>query len=243
VTLEMSARAMRPGGLVWITRTLPAAEATAERVRALGFQALVRPLLEVRPVDDRPIDLAGVAAIALTSANAVVAFAARSDDRSLRVFTVGAATAAAARAAGFASVFSADGDVAALAAALAARRREIEGLILYPSAAEPAQDLGAALAAAGLAVRRVPLYETVPVRPAPALIARLPDIDAALLHSPSAARALANLLAAHPAPGLIAACLSANVAEPLASTPLAARLTARAPNETALLALLTDGQE
>ena len=235
---ERKGGAVRPGGLVWVTRTAPAGEATAERVRALGFQALARPLLEVREIVGGDLDLAGVAAIAFTSANAVAAFAARSPERGLRVFAVGDATAAAARAAGFASVLSAAGDVRSLAWALAKRRRELAGPILYPAAAEPAQDLAGALAEVGLQVRQIPLYETLDVPPSPALIARLPDIDAVLLHSPRAACAFAALLAAHPAPNLTAFCLSPAVAEPLVGAPLAAVVSAAAPNEAALLELL-----
>ena len=226
---------MRRGGLGWVTRTQPAAEATAERVRALGFQPLVRPLLEVQPLGEGPIETAGAAAIVFTSANAVEAFAARSNERALRAFAVGDATAGAARAAGFTAVLSAEGDVAALAGALIARRRELTGGVLYPSAAEPSQDLAALLAPSGLAVRRVPLYETTEARIAPALIARLPDIDAVLLHSPRAGRALAALLAEHPAPHMLAVCISPQTAAPLAGAQLAGLLAASAPNEASLL--------
>src|SRR5665213_231416 len=48
---------------VWITRALPAAAATAERVRDLGFEAVVAPLLAVRQIAAK-IDLADVAALA-----------------------------------------------------------------------------------------------------------------------------------------------------------------------------------
>ena len=84
---------------IWITRAQPAAELTAQRVRALGHEALVAPLLAVRTLPDVSIDLAGVAALAFTSANGVRAFADLSGERSLRVFAVGAATAQAAAAA------------------------------------------------------------------------------------------------------------------------------------------------
>ena len=50
---------------VWITRAQPGADATAERVRALGHEAVVAPLLAVRPLSDVEIDLTGVAALAL----------------------------------------------------------------------------------------------------------------------------------------------------------------------------------
>ena len=156
--------------VVWVTRARPGAEVTAAKLRELGMEAVVEPLLEVRRTDTAPIDLAGVSAIAFTSANAVAAFAERSPERSLRVFAVGDATAAAARAQRFTSVLSAQGDVQALAAALAARKRELPGLILYPAAADPAQDLAGALEAVGLQVRQVTLYETVSLEPSQALV-------------------------------------------------------------------------
>jgi uroporphyrinogen-III synthase len=224
--------------VVWITRAQPGADATAERVRKLGLQAIVAPLLQVRPIADAVLDLAGVSAVVFTSANAVAAFAARSDVRSLRVFAVGDATALAARAQRFANVLSAQGDVTALAAALATRRRDLPGVILYPAAAEPAQDLAGALAAVGLEVRQTALYETVEVDPPEALAARLPEIEGVLAHSAKAARALAGFLKQNPAPHLAAFCLSPQVARPLARTPLAIRVAAPAPNETALLSLI-----
>ena len=174
---------LRPGALVWVTRTQPAADATAQRVRALGFSALVAPLLEVRAVADAVVDLTDVSAIAFTSGNAVAAFGALSAERGLRVFAVGEATAAAARAIGFRIVLSAQGDVRALAAALRARRRELIGPILYPAAAEPAQDLPGALGAAGLSTRTVIFYETAEAPPSASLIAHLPEIAGVLVHS------------------------------------------------------------
>jgi len=224
--------------VVWITRAQPGADATAERVRKLGLEAIVAPLLEVRPIADAALDLEGICAVVFTSANAVAAFAARSDVRALRVFTVGDATAAAARTQRFASVLSAQGDVKALAAALASRRRELAGVILYPAAAEPSQDLAGALAAVGLGVRQTALYETVELAPGEALAARLPEIEGVLVHSAKAARALAGFLKENPAPHLAAFCLSPQVARPLARAPLAIRVAAPAPNETALFSLI-----
>jgi uroporphyrinogen-III synthase len=223
---------------VWITRAEPGASATAERVRALGMAAVVEPLIEVRPIADAVIDLAGVCALVFTSANAVAAFAQRSPERALRVFAVGDATAAAAKAQRFKTVLSAQGDVKALAAALAARRRELTGVVYYLAAAEPSQDLAAALAAAGLQVRQTALYETAP-RALPAdWPQRLAAIDAVLVHSGKSARLLAQLLKDHPAPHLAAFCISAGAARPLARAGLAAVLSAPAPTEASLLALL-----
>jgi uroporphyrinogen-III synthase len=226
---------------VWITRAQPGADATASRVRMLGLEAIVEPLLEVRPIEDAAIDLADVCAIAFTSANAVAAFAKLRSERNLRVFTVGDATAAAARAQRFTAVLSAQGDVGTLAAALAGRRRELAGVILYPAAAEPAQDLAGALTAVGLNVRQTALYETVALTPSEALTERLPQIEGVLLHSAKAARGLAGFLKQTPAPHLAAFCLSRQVARPLSRAGLAVTVCAATPNETALLSLLAPG--
>src|SRR4029450_1634901 len=85
---------------IWITRAQPGADATAERVRALGHEAVVAPLLAVRGLPDVTIDLAGVAALAFTSANGVRAFADASGERGLKVFAVRAGPAQGARRAG-----------------------------------------------------------------------------------------------------------------------------------------------
>ncbi len=225
---------------VWVTRAEPGAGETAKRLIELGHEPLVAPLLVVRRLVDVSPDLTAVGALAFTSANGVRAFTQASNRRDLPVFTVGEATAAAARQAGFAHVHAGPRDVAALAADIVARRDTIEGVVLHASAAEPAGDLAGALAAAGLELRPCPLYQTVAAdSPAPALRERLADVHAVLLHSPKAARALASLFAsgldlsgAHLV-GLSPACLA-----PVANLAAASRQSADAPNEADLLARL-----
>ena len=56
---------------IWITRAQPGAQATAERVRGMGLEAVVEPLLEVRALGEGEIDLAGAGALAFTSAHGV----------------------------------------------------------------------------------------------------------------------------------------------------------------------------
>jgi uroporphyrinogen-III synthase len=223
---------------IWITRAQPGADATAERVRALGHEALVGPLLAVRNLDNVQIDLGGVAALAFTSANGVRAFAEKCGDRTLKVFAVGAATAAAARAVGFRSVLSADGDVDALAEGIAARRSELKGVVLHSGAAEPAGDLSGALERLGVPARLVVLYETAAVTLAVADAEMLVRSDAVLLHSPRGAQVLAKVLKAYPAPELRALGLSKAVIKPLARTALAARICPPFPLEAALLNLI-----
>jgi len=223
---------MALNGLVWVTRAEPGASATARRLRALGREPLVAPVLEVRPLD-AAIDLEGAAALAFTSANAVRAFAARKPERALPVFAVGEATAKAARDAGFVAVEPAEGDVSALARLIAARR---PGLVLNPTAAEPAADLGALLAASGVAVRTAALYETLPAEPARALAA-LDAVSTVLVHSPKAARRLAELLDAAALARLAFACISEAAARPLVQAGARYVGVAPFPTEAALLKL------
>ncbi len=161
---------------VWVTRTQPAADATAARLRALGHDPVVDPVLDVQPIE-AAIDLAGVDALAFTSRNGVEAFAALTrEGRALPVFTVGDATADAARACGFTTVHSAEGDVAALAERIASAH---PGAVLHAAAREPAGDLAGLLRKRGVAARTVAVYDTVPVEPTQAL-AQLATFDTVL---------------------------------------------------------------
>lgn len=221
---------------IWITRAQPGAESTAERVRAMGHEAVIAPLLTVQRIADARISLAGVAALAFTSANGVRAFADLTAERGLKVFAVGQSTALAARQAGFRAVLSADGDVSALVQGIASRRRELVGTVLHPGAVELAGDLAGDLQAQGVEAQHVALYDSVATEIADAEI--LLASDAVLLHSPKAAAALARLLKQHAAPQLRALGLSKAVLRPLARIVLAEKAPAPFPLESALLNLI-----
>ncbi|WP_454758244.1 uroporphyrinogen-III synthase [Caulobacter segnis] len=224
---------MDAGAPVWITRARPGALATAERVRALGFEAIVDPLLAVE-ILDAEIDLSHIAALAFTSANGVEAFARLSDARGLPVFAVGRATARAAEGQGFAFVSSADGDVEDLCDLIAAGAA---GIVLWAGAKEPAGDLVGMLRGCGVMAKGVSVYETLERAPSEETLARLGAPLTTLVHSPRAARVLAAHLRERPAPNLRALCLSEAVAAPLSG--LASVTFTPRPDESALLDLLT----
>ena len=226
---------MGSGAPVWITRAQPGAAATAERVAALGFSPVVDPLLEVMPLA-AAIDLSGVAALAFTSVNGVDGFARCSARRDLPVFTVGAATARAARGAGFAATLSADGDVAALERLIADAK---PGPVLWAGAETPAGDLVAGLQAKGVEARGVAVYATVERTPARATLGLLDAPLTVLVHSPRAAGVLARILGERPRPGPRLLCLSPAVAAPLVGVaePCSVAFAPR-PDESALLDLL-----
>jgi uroporphyrinogen-III synthase len=189
----------------------------------------VAPVLIARPIA-ADIDLAGVGALAFTSAAGLAAFADASPRRDLAVFAVGGVTAEAVRAAGFGHVLASRGDVEALADVIAAAR---PSLVLAPTAREPAADLPALLAARGVKARSVVVYETTPARPDPPA-----GIDAILIHSPRAARIVAELITPAMAAALTAYAISEAAAEPLRTLPFADILAAPFPDEASLLHLL-----
>jgi uroporphyrinogen-III synthase len=221
---------------VWVTRAEPGAAATAERLRQRGHEPLVAPLLVVRPLADAPIDLTDVAALAFTSVNGVQAFARLQDRRDLPVYAVGEATAAAARAAGFSEVVASDGGVEALGRRIVEARKGKGGVVLHPTAAEPAGDLVGDLTGAGAPARAVAVYETLAVEPSPAPAA---DVEAVLIHSPRAARVLAASLDPGRAGTMDAYALSPACAEPLASIGFRRLAIPPTPRDEALLDLIT----
>lgn len=169
-------------------------------------------------------------ALTFTSINGVEAFAVLSRQRDLPVFTVGDATAEAARAAGFDDVQSADGALGDLAE-LIARAGLTGGRVLAPGALQPSGDLPALLAGR-VEVEALPVYEAVETG------AAIPgDWDAVLIHSRRAAAALARRGSGAVA-GRLAAAISAAAAEPLEGASFAGIRIAGAPTEAALLEAL-----
>ena len=234
---------------VWVTRAEPEAGRTAKALIAAGHQPLVSPLIQVRVLPAAKAlaqALTGVTAVAFTSANGVRAFAALRpiSDRHLTAFTVGDATARAAREAGFSRVISAGGDVVALAKRIAAKSDRPTGVVLKAGGLESAGDLVADLEQRGVSARAVAVYQTAPRAPSPAALAALdrqpPGVDGVLIHSPSAGRQLARLLAERPdlAEALTVVCISKAAAEPLKAFKFARRAIAQTPDEAAMFARL-----
>ncbi|MFQ5958565.1 MAG: uroporphyrinogen-III synthase [Alphaproteobacteria bacterium] len=231
---------------VLIIRPREDAEALAAALAARGVDSLVEPLLEIvpRPADD--LDLAGVQAVLLTSANGARALAAATPARDALVLAVGEATAAAARAAGFAEVAVAGGDVAALAE-LAESRCDPQGPpLIHVSGQAVAGDLAGRLGGRGFRVRRAVLYEARTARALSAAAASAlaaGEIDSALLYSPRTAK---TLVALAEQAGLKAAlarvralCLSVAVADAARAARWREVCVAARPDQASLLVLVT----
>ena len=159
----------------------------------------------------------------------MAAFADLTPDRSLPVFAVGDATAERARQAGFGKVISASGALPDLARLIA---DEAAGKVLVPGAREPAGDLHALLDGGGETVI-LPVYEAMETR------ATAPDaFDAVLVHSPRAARAVAEALGRNGGAGRLAVAISAAAAAPLAAAGFTEIRTAGEPTDAAVLLAL-----
>ena len=229
--------------LVLVTRPREQAAETARRLRALGHEPLLDPVLEIRQLPLAPPAFEGVAAIAITSANAAPVLA--SVPVALPVYAVGVATARAARAVGRAEVHSADGDGIDLAAVLRRSLTASAGTILHLAGEDVREGLEGCLVAAGYRSRRAVVYAAAPApdvggEVAAAIAAR--RVDAALFFSPrSAALWTVRIEAAGLAgdlAGTLAACLSEAVAAGLAGLPFKAVRVAASRDQNALLRCL-----
>jgi uroporphyrinogen-III synthase len=228
-----------------VTRPAEDAAGLIALLAGKGHEVTGAPIMEIRLIADAALDLSGVEAVLITSRNGLRALAAATPRRDLPLLAVGPASAAAAREAGFAEVLSAEGDVAALAALVAARLKPAHGTLLHVAGTVTAGDLAGPLSARGFPLRRAVLYEAAAAArlPGPArdfLTANRPG--GVLLYSPRSAalfRRLVTEAGLAPALGsLTAFCLSEAVAAEARALPFGAVAVAPRPEQDSVLALI-----
>jgi uroporphyrinogen-III synthase len=228
---------------ILVTRPREEGEEIALRLAAMGHQTLLAPLLSVKFLDGAPLDLAGIQAVLVTSANGVRALVRRTPNRHAAIFAVGPQSAIAAREAGFLRVQSAAGDAATLAQAVARWADPRAGILLHAAGEEASGALCEKLATLGFQTRRENLYrmEKAARLPPQAVDAiRQGEVDAALFFSPKSAALFAECVARDGlvTDRLIAICISANSAAALGKLTFAEVRIAAAPNQDALLTCL-----
>lgn len=167
---------------VLVLRPEPGASATVEKARRLGLDAVATPLFEIEPVEWQAPEPGSFDGLLLTSANAVRCGGSRLQAlRGLKVYAVGETTAAAARDRGFEIAGAGDAGVERLLGSVEPALR------LLHLCGEERTDTGAAPQhVTQLPVYRAKPIETAHVSPAPGTVA--------LVHSPRAARRLAELV-------------------------------------------------
>lgn len=227
---------------VLITRPRRDAEPLAAALRTHRVESIIAPLLDIRNLAGRPLDLRGVQGLLATSANGVRAFAARERARDLPVYAVGDATAQTARAEGFPAVEIATGDVAALARLVRDRVDPAAGALLHVAGTKLAGDLSGMLAAAGFRYRREVLYEartadSLPTAAARAIGAR--SLLGVILYSPRTAATFVDLVRkadlASDCRAQRAFCLSEAVAERAAVLAWKRIVVASHPDQSAMV--------
>lgn len=224
---------------ILITRPLEDAPALATRLRDLGHDSVLAPLLRFEMLDTVPPDFSGVQAILASSANGIRALAHRSPRRDLPVFAVGPQTTQEAQNAGFADVRNADGDARSLAQCAARWAQPQSGALLHVCGDEAPGTLGDALRGHGFTVRRVALYRMAPATQLPADVRKdFSTLDAVVFFSPRTARIFADVTQNLPLSHLVGLCISPATAVVAESLNLAEIRVATRPNQDAMLALV-----
>ena len=220
-------------GRVWITRSQPGAQKSAQNFKRAGFDTVIAPLIEIVPPDQQPKPPSPDAVLLFTSGNGVRAFAGLTELRRWPVLTVGDATADIARSAGFDTVGSADGawmDLVGLVKETVSDERPL----VHVCGALWRGPLVETLVEAGYRACRSIVYQTVSVDTVP--IADLSGLTHIAFHSPRAAEILCSF---SPDVGhLNAISISTAADQALGDTNFKNRLIADRSNEAAMIAAL-----
>ena len=237
---------------ILVTRPAPDNEKTAAALRARGYDALLSPMLRYEAIAFHGEDDAAYDAVVITSANAIRAIESHPSRMrlfGLRAFTVGEHSAEAARGAGFGEVISAKAGAHALSGLIAKNvtsgKLKKGATLCYLAGADLAHDLAADLGARGFTVVTHTTYRMVPVAGFPAGIGeafRADGVEAVLHYSRRSARAFLDAARTDgieiSALALPQCCISDAVAGILREAGAMQVVTARTPDESAVLAAL-----
>lgn len=182
---------------VLILRPEPQGSEMAARLAACGIGSLVCPMLRIETEPDaaRQVLAAKPRGLVATSAAAVRAVAGAPDGpedpqeaalRRLPIYTVGPATAAAAREAGFVSIREADGDARALIRRILDDPARPGGTLVHMAGRDRAVEIGTSLKEAGVSAATVEVYRAeadTTLDPAARQALAAGDIDAVVVAS------------------------------------------------------------
>ena len=238
---------------VLVTRPHPDSEATAEALRARGFEVLLAPMLRFEPLafaDDAEADYGAVIATSANALRAIEPQLAASRLRKLPLFAVGEHTASAAVRAGFRKVIAAKGDAAGLRdlvlESVRAKLLKKAAVLLYLAGADLSRDLAGELGERGFSVVTQTTYRMIPVTSLPraacdAFTANA--VEAVLHYSRRSAHAFMDAVRADgveiSALAIPHCCISATVAAVLRDAGAAQLMVAATPDENALFGSLT----
>lgn len=208
---------------IWITRTRPAADESADAWREAGFDPIVEPLLNIASVDHDP--LPREIAVIFTSKNGVDHVSCAGQ----RAICVGDATAAHARKAGFSDVVSVNGTSKDVTHWVLANC-PVAQPICHVSGWHVRGTIVEDLSQAGYDAKRVKVYRSIPR-------AVWPETQASFvaLYSPLAAQVFARLCGGDSLSALSAICISQATAKELEGLSLKSIHIATRPREDELI--------
>jgi uroporphyrinogen-III synthase len=170
-----------------VTRPLDDAGPLAEKLQGLGHEAIVMPLLAIKPKDAVEIPALPFQGLCTSSANGLLCKADLSAFYQLPFFAIGPQSAAAARHIGFTHVSDKGGNVEGLVQYICKHAKPENGPLLYLSGAETTGDLEGKLKSHGFSVSRVIVYDAVPETVAD-MGEQIANADGVLLYSPRSAK-------------------------------------------------------
>jgi uroporphyrinogen-III synthase len=228
-------------GAILVTRPEPGASETAARLEAAGWRPVVTPFLSVQFCEMRLPPPNSLSAVLAASGNAAAALP--DSHHGIPLLAVGDATAARARAAGFATVHSAAGDATALAALAVRLLDPARGALLLACGLGQGGILATMLRRHGFRVHRRTVYIARGVRrfPPAAVAAMGEGLHAALFFSAETARVFARLLPRGLVPalaGVEALVIGSDAAAAVQHLPWRGVRIALRPTQDGVLALL-----
>ena len=230
-----------------VTRPEPDGSRQAEKLRAMGHEPVLAPLLAIEMLPGVVLRLDGAQAVIVTSRNVFRAVAARPElieARNLPLYAVGDATAQVAAEFGFRQIIAGPGTGEQLAGVIARELDPGKGALVHLAGGILAFDMKSALESKGFTIRQPVLYQAVAADALPPEASALlleGRLDGAIFMSPRTAAIFSGLVAAEgavtQASQLRCYCLSQAVADAVA--PLGAKVVvAPHPREEELLALI-----
>ncbi len=233
---------------VLITRSEVDAAPLAHLLDTINIVSMVDPMIKVEMIPGPPLNLIGVQALLMTSANGVRAYCARNTEREMPLFAVGDATALEAMASGFNNISSACGDVSHLAKLVQTQLSKNGGALVHVAGTKTAGDLAGDLLGVGFRYRRDVLYNVVAAQTlSPKTISALvnEELQGVLLYSPRTAQIFCKCVVAglgeNMVSGVTAYCMSDAVADKAKALKWRALVVASSPTQSELIQVVAGG--
>ncbi len=242
--------------MLLVTRPLPDSIPLATTLQDMGFDVCIEPIISITTKTKQKQSLEDLLAkppyaVILTSANGVRALAELSEERDIKIITVGPASYEKALEFGYKDVDMANiaygGDVKGLVRHIKEKYSPEDGMFLHVSGQITAGELMQSLKNIGFQACSLPIYKT---SYATAFSSQLigsfeeGEIEAVLLYSPRTARIFKELLEQHEIgqhmQKVDCYCLSQNVADKISEISFKNIYIAKNPTQDAMLGLIKD---